>query len=267
VIPWFCIVSVVVMICRSSGISLSAVVAIGRSGSDSMVMHVIVNRIRRGKTALLVFQTAIKAAKDFKVYSNFYTAFTDERVYGLSQLESMRRGWFAFDDAYRWINSRVKNIGGIDLIMSLSGKRHIDIGWTTTRTNQVDINMRINSDYIWWPFLSPDKRILVGRMYEYYPERGTSDEERTGELRKTIAFPSSPIFRWYDTEEEIQDFGRKPIDAYDNDKLHAVGRIVSRELESLLPARPLIEDGVPIPREHLSVIEDVQEQVNQVGSL
>ncbi len=167
-----------------------------------MTIQAIVNRIRRGKTLTLTFMTGRVAKTRTKIYANYYTVFNDYIVKSLRQLEEMRKGFFAWDDAYRWAPSKHRN-KDVDLIMAMSGKREIDIMWTTTRTNQVDINVRENTEFIWFPFLVDNNRLCVARQYNYYPERGDSDEERTGELLREIRFRTANVFKWYETREEI----------------------------------------------------------------
>jgi len=169
-----------------------------------MTIHTIVNKIRRGKTLTLTFLTGLQAWRGTKIYSNYYTIFNNVLVNSLTELDTMRKGWFAWDDAYIWANSRRKDLKGVDLILGKSGKRGIDIAWTTTRTNQVDINIRENTEFIWWPQLIRNNEFCVIRQFLYYPERGDSDEERTGEPVRTMMFRTKPVFDWYDTREEVE---------------------------------------------------------------
>jgi len=168
------------------------------------VIHTISNQIRRGKTLGLTWMTAIQAYKGRKIYSNYHTVFTDVRVTSINDLDSMRTGWFAADDIYMWLDSRRKQVGGINKIMSLSGKRGIDICWTTTRTVDVDARLRANTEVIWYPVMTDKYCYMLG--YEYIFRTGAStDAEVTGKPIKTYRFESAKVFPFYDTYEEIQD--------------------------------------------------------------
>jgi hypothetical protein len=152
-------------------------------------------------------------AKGRKIYSNYATPFTDERVFSLEALDRMRMGFFAWDDAYIWANSRrFKDNKGVDIILGKSGKRKIDIAWTTTRTSQVDINIRYNTSVAIIPeiILNPQTKVpelMIARFFEFMPE-GQNEMEQLGMLFNKMVVRGNLLKRvmgWYDTAEEIEE--------------------------------------------------------------
>lgn len=152
------------------------------------------------------------------IYSNYDILFSDYFIRSIEQLDSMRNGWFFWDDAYIQASSRRKDVTGSNMILGKSRKRNVHIPWTTTRPMQVDINIRVNTKFLWIPELTfirhPFKKgkklpfSLKCHKFKFIPEAKEESEFIGEKVGAPIVIP----FDWliyimclYDTEEEIDE--------------------------------------------------------------
>ena len=127
----------------------------------------------------------------------------------------MRRGFFAFDDAYMWAPSYEKKSKGVESILRMSRKRGIDIGWTATRPTTVHINIRFNTHFAWVPQIKygviNNKKLpllMIVRRFKYMPEGMTEMEQLGPRIGKPVVIKAPllwKIFDNYDTYEEIEE--------------------------------------------------------------
>ena len=174
-----------------------------------MTIHVIFNTIRSGKTLWLNFMSLVNASRGRAVYTNFHVPYPHRLVSSLWELETMRNGFLAVDDFYMWANSRkFKDNDAVNLVCSMSGKRGIDIAYTTVRPGMVDINVRYNTLFAWVPQVIlrdgyPYK--LTVRKYLFSPE-GRDESEMLSRLVGCYTLKGDLlkyVVESYDTAEEI----------------------------------------------------------------
>ena len=178
-----------------------------------MTMHCIFNELGSGKTALLTFFAIVKSLQNHKVYSNYDTVVTDKKLNDFRDVEAMRGGFFAFDDAYIWAPSYEKKSTGVESILRMSRKRGIDIFWTATRPTTVHINIRFNTHIAWVPHiikLPVNGRllpiVLIARRYKFIPEADRTIDMLGSQVGSPIVIKAPllwKIFDSYDTSEEI----------------------------------------------------------------
>jgi hypothetical protein len=177
-----------------------------------MTMHLIVNTLGQGKTLFLTFCAIISHIKGREVFSNYKTAVTGRFVRDMGILEELRGGDLFVDDAYMWLDSRVRrdNKGRL-LILAKSRKRDIDIFLSCVRPHQIDLNVRYNVAFIWIPQVIKGPSglpiMLQAHRFEYRPEMEKAELEY-GEYRGTITITGTLLRRImyaYDTLEEIDE--------------------------------------------------------------
>jgi hypothetical protein len=198
-----------------------------------MTMHIIINTLGTGKTTFLTWMAWINWLKGRRVYSNYILNFPFEPVKSLEDLDNVRtrctvcdeakvsgveiclrcgtiglwtKPFLAIDDAYQWFYAPKGYNPYVDKILACSRKRGVDIAYTMTRSNQVHINIRVNTAYVWVPMLIPNADLMVAPQFKYLPDRGLKggDEERIGDIIQQFLISNVPeIWEMYNTEEEI----------------------------------------------------------------
>lgn len=200
-----------------------------------MTMHIIINTLGTGKTTFLTWMAWIEWQKGRTVYSNYWLDFPFVPVKSLHDLDNVRtrctlcstpklsgveictrcgsigqwtKPFLAIDDAYRWFYAPKGYNPYVDKILACSRKRGVDIAYTMTRSNQVHINIRVNTAYIWVPMIIPKLDLMVAPQFKYLPDRGIKggDEERIGDMVQQFLISDIPeIWERYNTEEEIDE--------------------------------------------------------------
>lgn len=118
-------------------------------------------------------------------------------IRSIKQIEEMREGYFAGDEIWSWLDSRVpiaKRNRVVSGILLKSRKRGIDIAYTTQSFHQVDRRIRSITDFLAVPFLNVNETICRIQVYTY---------PAISPVRQ-FKFPTAPIFELYSTNEEIE---------------------------------------------------------------
>jgi hypothetical protein len=199
-----------------------------------MTMHIIFNRLGKGKTTFLAWIGLISWLQGKVVYANFHLAIPYTYVTSAMDLRQMGRHclccdklqeprekackscgseqWrdavLLIDDAYRWFYARLGFNPLVNEVLAQSRKRGIDIFYTMVRSNQIDTNLRSCTEFCWVPVIIPQVRIMIAPRFIYYPDRGFKggDEERIGEpLGGFMIGNLDYIWEQFDTAEEIQN--------------------------------------------------------------
>ncbi len=161
-----------------------------------MVLMAIVGGLGSGKTLALTYLAYRNFLKGLKIYSNYWLGFPHVKISKTTQLESMREGFFAGDELWLWLDSRVsqsKKNRIVGKILISSRKKDVNFCYTTQSFGQVDIRIRRCTDFIAQPILTPREdrcRLLVFS----YPSL---------EYVKQFRIITKKIFPLFDTREII----------------------------------------------------------------
>lgn len=123
-----------------------------------MVLMAIVGGLGSGKTLALTYLAYRNYLKGLKIFSNYELAFPYQKISKTSQLEKMKSGFFAGDELWLWLDSRVsssKRNRVVGQILLSSRKKDINFVYTTQSFSQVDVRIRRCTDFIAQPMLTP----------------------------------------------------------------------------------------------------------------
>jgi hypothetical protein len=171
-----------------------------------MTMHIIFNRLGKGKTTFLAWVGMVSYIQGKHIFSNFHLSFPHTFVDSAMDLRQMRNGVLLIDDAYQWFYARTGFNPLVNEVMAKSRKRGIDIFYTMVRSNQIDVNLRACTEFCWVPVIIPKTNIMIAPRFIYYPDRGMKggDEERIGEPMGGYMIGNIDyIWQQFDTAEEI----------------------------------------------------------------
>ena len=149
-----------------------------------------------GKTLSLTYLAIRNYAKGRKIYSNYKLKgipFTP--VTTLEQIENMKGGFFAGDEFWSWIDCRCSGAKKNKLISSIllkSRKRDVHIAYTLQGFHQIDKRVRTITDFVAIPMLSPNEKFCRLAIYN-----------QAKQLIKMYKFKTAPVFKFYDTKEEV----------------------------------------------------------------
>jgi hypothetical protein len=147
--------------------------------------------------AAKTYDMAIRQGKFLNVFSNYHLK-AGWRFYfigSIDELDRIRNGWFLGDELWLWLDSRCSMARGNRIrskIIAKGRKRGIEIYYTTQDFNQIDVRIRRNTDFLIYPHLNKHETICRAKV-----------EDRHGKIIKTIKFKTRPVFKLYDTEEEV----------------------------------------------------------------
>lgn len=164
-----------------------------------MTLIGIVGELGAGKTLALTYLAARNRLQGKQIYANYKLNFAYVPVTNPLQISSMKEGFFAADELWTWADSRAsgsKKNKFITPILAKSRKRGIHIGYTTQYFKQIDVRIRMVTDFIGIPVISKDMKRCVLNIYTNY----------SGKLMKTYKFNTEDVFSLYDTNEEVVDF-------------------------------------------------------------
>lgn len=156
-----------------------------------------------GKTLTMVYLAAkaydlsLKQGKFLNVFSNFHlkSGWRFFYISSVDDLDTIRNGWFLGDELWLWLDSRTSMARGNrarSKIIAKGRKRGIEIYYTTQDFNQIDVRIRRNTDFLIHPHLNKSETVCRAAV-----------EDKHGKIVKTIKFATRPIFKLYDTEEEV----------------------------------------------------------------
>jgi len=161
-----------------------------------MVLMAIVGSLGSGKTLALTYLAYRNLMKGLKIYANYHLKFPHEYVSTVKQLDKMKNGFFAGDELWSWLDSRVstsKRNRAINKILLSSRKRGIHFAYTTQSFNQTDIRIRKITDFIAIPYLNADNSWCRLVIYN----------NPTLDVLRAFKFRTAKYFNFYDTSEEV----------------------------------------------------------------
>lgn len=164
-----------------------------------MTLIGIVGELGAGKTLGLTYLAARNYAQGRKIYANYGLKIPFIPVRNPEQIMSMKDGFFAADELWTWADSRLsgsKKNKFITPILAKSRKRGIHIGYTTQYFKQVDIRIRMVTDFIAVPKINNEGT----KCYLYVYQHPAMN------LMKVYKFPTAQIYPLYDTKEEVVEF-------------------------------------------------------------
>jgi len=161
-----------------------------------MVLIGIVGELGAGKTLALTFMAYRNYMKGKKIYANYHLKFPSTLVRDIEQINDMKEGFFAGDELWLWLDSRVSSSKKNKVISSIlvkSRKRDVQIGFTAQGLHQIDKRIRTILDFVATPMLDKNEKICKLPIYTF----------PYGSLVKMYRFPTEQFFNLYDTKEEI----------------------------------------------------------------
>lgn len=181
-----------------------------------MVLAAIIGDLGCGKTLTLTYLAIRNYFKnnqqlyanyniDLKAYLNTVGIHQKQKlpinfVNSIEDLENMNSGFFAADELWLWLDSRMskdKKNKAISGILIKSRKRNIQIGYTTQSFRQIDVRVRNITDFIVEPVLSRNESHC--KVFWY-----TQPSYMMRKPIKIMRFETFPIFEAYKTTEEIE---------------------------------------------------------------
>jgi len=164
------------------------------------VLFAIVGELGAGKTLTLTYLAWRNHLRGRKIYANY-------RLYGIpfvpiksvEELDAIRDGFCAFDELWIWLDARAsgsKKNRIIANILARSRKRGLTIAFTSQTLTQVDRRIREVIDFTAYPVLNANESICT--VYVFMGPKKKI-------LQKVFRFRTYPVFRMYDTEEEVGD--------------------------------------------------------------
>lgn len=135
-----------------------------------MVIYGFRGPIRTGKTLAMVHQAYIDYKNGHEIASNIHLSFPHTYISTLEELEELRGNIakpkkLLLDEIWRWIDSRCtrdKKVTAISAICKYSGKRGIDIYWTSQFVHQVEKRIRDETVFVFVPEKADMKKISLG---------------------------------------------------------------------------------------------------------
>lgn len=163
-----------------------------------MVLIAFIGELGAGKTLALTYLAWRNYNKGQTIYSNYHLSFPFKMIDSPEKIEEMREGFFAADELWSWVDSRMSGAKKNKVISSIllkSRKRGINIGYTAQHLSQIDKRVRNITDFIATPQLSPNETMCRLTIYH----------ATSGQIIKMYKFKTAPIFKMYSTEEEVKD--------------------------------------------------------------
>jgi len=163
-----------------------------------MVLIAFVGELGSGKTLALTYLAWRNFNKGQKIYANYTLAFVHTFIETLEQIDGMEEGFFAADELWSWLDSRLsssKRNQTVNAILLKSRKRGINIGFTAQHFSQIDKRVRNITDFIAIPQLNANETECRLRVHQ----------STTGQLIRMYRFKTAPVFRMYSTNEEVKD--------------------------------------------------------------
>lgn len=166
-----------------------------------MAIMVIIGELGSGKTLSLTYLLWRNwYYKNKIIYAN-YTLFGIPyfKITKVSELDMIRQGYLGADEMWVWLETSVgerlkKKI--VSDILRKSRKRNLTINSTSQTLEQIPLRIRKIIDFIGYPMLN--RNATICRLAIFSGPHGRS-------LLKEHYFYTSPVFKMYDTNEEVGD--------------------------------------------------------------
>jgi hypothetical protein len=159
----------------------------------------IIGELGSGKTLSLVYLALRNHTKRRPLFANFkliHLPYT--RVHTPDELLRMSGGFAALDELWVWADSRLSGSHKnkfVTMILSKSRKRDIHLAYTAQYFKSIDVRIRTVTDFIALPQLNSKETICTLKIYS----------NPAGVLQQTYRFRTAPIFKLYDTHEEVDE--------------------------------------------------------------
>jgi Zonular occludens toxin (Zot) len=225
-----------------------------------MVLIAILGSMGEGKTLGATYLAYRKYAKDgLNIFANYHIKFPplpEEKktpnisfLRGIDDVMNMRDGYAVLDELWTSMDSRQSNSKKNKFITNVLlklRKRGVNVAYTCQSFHQVDKRVRDVTDFIAKPHLNRDETICRLEIFSM-PDMN---------LVKIRKFPTTPFFKFYDTNEEVGSlFGDD-----DESKLREINK------ENDAKKKEFIDDGDDdIPEEVDDTIEE--SEANQLPSV
>lgn len=221
-----------------------------------MALMAIIGELGSGKTLSLTYLLWRNWYYKRKIIYANYTLYGIPyyKIRTVSDLDRIRNGYVGADEMWIWIQTaggeRIKKKIIID-ILRRSRKRKLTYAYTSQTLDQINPIIRKINDFVAYPILNPNNTVC--KLMIFAGPKGKT-------LLKTHYFYTAPIFRMYDTNEEVEDLiddvsegsrsGVKPL----SPKLKPLVETKEEEIERPRPIELNIDN-----REQLSLddVEDV----------
>ncbi|MFQ6054822.1 MAG: hypothetical protein ACE5KE_00235 [Methanosarcinales archaeon] len=167
-----------------------------------MVLFAIVGELGSGKTLALTYLAWLNwYKKKRKIFSNYsFYGFPYTPIKNVTDLDSMKSGFFAGDELWLWVDSRTSKKERNRFVASIllkSRKRDITIAYTSQAISQIDKRIRQITDFIAYPLMSVDNRFCRIEVF-----RGPRPAIST-RIKPPIYFVTEPVYAMFNTYEEV----------------------------------------------------------------
>lgn len=163
---------------------------------------------RQGKT--LGMTSRLKMAHDVgrDVYANYWLQFQARRVNAdilaaMAEDEiELKNCALGVDEVHIIIDPRTsmaRRTRTISYLLGQTGKRNVDLHYTTQHERQVEIRLWNNSEYLVYP-----KKVGDGVFY-YRVKYGPASGDKAGRLKGNFILRGKPLYGLYNTAEIIKD--------------------------------------------------------------
>lgn len=152
-----------------------------------------------GKTVTLTMLAIRAFLSGEKIYSNYVLyGIPYIPVHDITQIENMHSGFFAADELWLWMDSRVSASGknkSISKILLQSRKHGLTVAYTAQGLHQIDKRVRLITDIVMFPRML-DEDLMKVKMYKGCKPIGIP-----------LYFNPIMCYPFYDTTEVVEDVG------------------------------------------------------------
>lgn len=169
----------------------------------------------KGKTLTLTYLLFRKYLAKNTIFTNYHLDFpkfksnSQPEIIFIDKLEDllkMKHGYAGLDELWAYIDCRKSNTKMNKIVTGIllaSRKRDINISYTAQSFFQVDKRLREVTDYLAVPTLYSNNKICRIAIYEIDAKTNYKH------LIRTYKFKTEPIFKFFDTTEEVKVFGNE----------------------------------------------------------
>lgn len=166
-----------------------------------MTLMCVTGELGAGKTLTLTYLAWLNHfKKQKKIYSN-YTLYgiPHTKIWALDQLDKMRDGFFAADELWLWLDSRCSRTQKQTVVSDIllkSRKRGITYCFSSQTIGQLDTRIKKIIDFTIYPVMNASGTVTKAMIFQ-------GPNPQMASKMKQIYFLCEPVYRLYDTQEEI----------------------------------------------------------------
>jgi len=152
-------------------------------------------KLGAGKTLALTYMLFKYRANP--IYANFHLGFDSTFIESPDDLLEVSNGYLGLDELWAWLDSRVsgsKKNRILGHFLLTSRKRNCHVLYTTQHFKQVDRRVRNITDLFVFPTFDNQSNMLTLEILSQFDPN----------FRKKFTINAEPLFRLYDTNEEIK---------------------------------------------------------------